>query len=74
MVNDLYGPPLTPEQKNQRLSEIISKQYEEIRLLREDKETFKKRRDELAKELLTKEQHLDSAWSLVSALKKELGE
>lgn len=69
MLDDMYGPSLTPEQENQRLSGIINKQYEEIRILIEHKETYKQHRDELAKE-----QYLDSAWSLVSALKKELGE
>lgn len=74
MVDDMYGPPPTPEQENQRLSGILKDQYEEIRLLIEDKETYRQRRDYLAKELETKEQRLDSAWSLVNALKKELGE
>lgn len=74
MADDLYGPPLTLEQENQRLSDILNDRYEEIRLLIEDKETYKQRRDCLAKELATKEQHLDSLWSLVNALKKELGE
>jgi len=74
MVDDLYGPPPIPEQENKRLSDILENQHEKIRLLIEDKETYKQRRDYLAKELATKERHLDSAWSLVNALKKELGE
>jgi hypothetical protein len=74
MVDDMYGPPPTPDQENQRLSGILKDQHEEIRLLIEDKETYRLRRDYLAKELATKEQRLDSAWSLVNSLKKELGE
>ena len=74
MSTDPFGPPPTPEEELERYSALLHDEYEKVRQLREERDTYQMRRDYLAKELIEREKELSGVWSLVGALKKELGE
>ncbi len=72
--NDRYDFAPTQDESLDGYDVIIHDLYKTIRMLTEERDTYLMRRDYLSEKLAEKVRDLGDAWSLIRALKKDLGE